>query len=42
MAKTIVALAKNIANGQHVFANTSSFNVDSGVHKIRVPYALFE
>jgi len=42
MAKTIVALAKNVASGQQVFANTSSYNVDQGVNKIRVPYALFE
>ena len=40
MAKTILALAQNVANGQDVFANTSGYNVDSGVHKIRVPYAI--
>jgi len=42
MAETIVALARNIANGQHVFANTARFNVDEGVNKIRVPYAIVE
>jgi methyl-galactoside transport system substrate-binding protein len=40
MAKTIVALATNVANGLDVFANTGSYNVDQGVHKIRVPYAI--
>jgi methyl-galactoside transport system substrate-binding protein len=40
MAKTILALAQNVANGQDVFSNTSGYNVDSGVHKIRVPYAI--
>jgi methyl-galactoside transport system substrate-binding protein len=40
MAKTILALAQNVANGQDVFANTSGYNVDSGVRKIRVPYAI--
>jgi methyl-galactoside transport system substrate-binding protein len=42
MAKTIVALAQNVANGQDVFANTSGYNVDRGVNKIRVPYAIFQ
>ena len=42
MAKTILALAQNVANGQHVFANTSQYNVDKGVNKIRVPYAIVE
>ena len=41
MANTILALAGNVANGQDVFANTSQYNVDSGVNKIRVPYAIF-
>jgi len=41
MAKTIVALAKNIAAGSDLMANTGSFNIDSGVAKIRVPYAIF-
>ena len=42
MARTILALAQNVANGQDVFANTSSYNVDRGVKKIRVPYAIVE
>jgi methyl-galactoside transport system substrate-binding protein len=41
MARTILALAQNVANGQDVFANTARYNVDSGVRKIRVPYAIF-
>jgi methyl-galactoside transport system substrate-binding protein len=41
MATTILALAQNVANGQDVFANTARYNVDAGVHKIRVPYAIF-
>jgi len=42
MAKTILALAQNVANGQDVFANTGSYNVDKGVNKIRVPYAIVD
>jgi methyl-galactoside transport system substrate-binding protein len=42
MAKTIIALAQNVANGQDVFANTSQYNVDKGVKKIRVPYAIVQ
>ena len=42
MAKTVFALANNVANGQNVFANTSSYNVDKGVNKIRVPYAIVQ
>jgi len=42
MAKTILALAQNVANGQPVFSNTSSYNVDKGVNKIRVPYAIVQ
>ena len=40
MAGCIVALAQNIANGSDLFANTGSYNVDAGVHKIRIPYAI--
>jgi methyl-galactoside transport system substrate-binding protein len=40
MAKAILALAQNVANGQDVFANTSQYNVDQGVRKIRIPYAI--
>jgi methyl-galactoside transport system substrate-binding protein len=42
MASTILALAQNVANGQDVFANTARYNVDRGVNKIRVPYAIVE
>jgi len=42
MARTIVALANNVAAGQNVMHNTGRFNVDAGVNKVRVPYALFE
>jgi methyl-galactoside transport system substrate-binding protein len=42
VAKTILALAQNVVNGQDVFANTSGYNVDAGVHKIRVPYAIVQ
>ena len=40
MAKTVLALAGNVANNQPVFSNTSGYNVDRGVRKIRVPYAI--
>ena len=39
MAETIVSLVKNISDGAALMDNTSSLNVDSGVAKIRVPYA---
>lgn len=39
MAETIVTLVKNISDGGALMDNTSSMNVDSGVAKIRVPYA---
>lgn len=39
MAETIVTLVKNISDGAALMDNTSSMNVDSGVAKIRVPYA---
>ena len=42
MARTILELAQNVANGQDVFANTGRYNVDRGVKKIRVPYAIFD
>jgi len=41
MAKTIVALSKNIADGNDLMHNTGSYNIDAGVAKIRVPYAIF-
>lgn len=40
MADCIVALAQNIATGADLFANTDSYNVDEGVKKIRIPYAI--
>ena len=42
MARTIVKLAQNVEEGQDVFANTSGYNVDDGVKKIRVPYAVVQ
>ena len=41
MARTILELAQNVADGQHVFANSNRYNVDAGVNKIRVPYSIF-
>jgi|GEM_PF-12109 len=40
MAACIVGLAENVANGGGVFDNTGGFNVDAGVNKIRIPYAI--
>ena len=42
MARTVFTLAKNIAEGQPLFANTGGFNIDRGVNKIRVPYAIVD
>ena len=42
MGRVILELAQNVANGRQVFANTASYNVDRGVNKIRVPYAIVE
>ena len=42
MARTVLALVQNVAKGQDVFANTSQYNVDKGVNKIRVPYSIFK
>lgn len=39
MAATIVTLISNIKDGAQLMDNTGSMNVDSGVAKIRVPYA---
>jgi methyl-galactoside transport system substrate-binding protein len=41
MAKTIAALVQNISGGSELMAGTDSFNVDSGVAKIRVPYGIY-
>ena len=38
MASTIVNLVSSVKNGGNLMDNTSSFNVDEGVAKIRVPY----
>lgn len=40
MASCLVALIENIVNGNDLFANTSSYNVDEGVNKIRIPYTI--
>jgi len=41
MARYILTLAQNIANGDDLMANTGFMNIDAGVTKIRVPYAIF-
>lgn len=41
MADGIIYLAKNIGAGKELMADTASFNVDEGVAKIRIPYAIF-
>ena len=41
MASTIVNLVSSVKNGGNLIDNTSSFNVDEGVAKIRVPYATY-
>jgi len=40
MAACIVKLANNISLGKDLFADTGSYNVDAGVNKIRIPYAI--
>ena len=40
MAACIIALAQNIADGNDVKANTGGYNMDSGVDKIRIAYAI--
>lgn len=40
MATCIVSLVNNISNGENLFANTSNYNVDPGVDKIRIAYAI--
>jgi len=42
MAKTVVFLAGNIARERVLLDDVDQFNMDRGVAKIRVPYALFE
>lgn len=41
MAGTIITLITNIQSGAKLMDNTSSFNVDEGVAKIRVPYGTY-
>ena len=40
MGSAIIALAMNVAAGESVTANTGSYNMDAGVAKIRIPYAI--
>lgn len=40
MATCIVGLANNVAGGEDLFSNTGSYNVDEGVDKIRIAYAI--
>lgn len=40
MAKTITALVTNVKDGAKLMDNTSSYNVDEAVAKIRVPYGI--
>ena len=42
MARVVLELAQNIAGGRALMAGTASYNIDAGVNKIRVPYAIFE
>ncbi|MDO4565104.1 MAG: galactose ABC transporter substrate-binding protein [Clostridia bacterium] len=41
MANTIATLVGNIQGGLDLMANTDSYNVDTGVDKIRVPYGVY-
>jgi len=42
MARTIVTLTRNVANGSSLLHDIDQYNMDRGVAKIRVPYALFD
>jgi len=42
MGYVILTLVNNVHIGDHVFANTRHYNVDPGVDKIRVPYAIID
>lgn len=42
MADTITALVSNIKSGAALMDNTSSYNVDASVAKIRVPYGVYD
>ena len=41
MASTIITLVENVESGAALMDNTSDFNVDEGVAKIRVPYGTY-
>ncbi|MEI3347598.1 MAG: substrate-binding domain-containing protein [Dysosmobacter sp.] len=41
MASTIITLVENVESGAALMDNTSEFNVDEGVAKIRVPYGTY-
>ena len=41
MANGILYLAQNIQAGKDLLADTESFNIDEGVAKIRIPYAIY-
>lgn len=41
MAATIAALTSNVQSGAALMDNTSSYNVDEAVAKIRVPYGMY-
>lgn len=41
MASTITTLVTNLKDGYDIMANTDDMNVDEGVAKIRVPYAIY-
>lgn len=41
MASTILNLVSSVKDGGNLMDNTTSFNVDEGVAKIRVPYATY-
>ena len=40
MARAVLELANNIANDEHIMANTGHHNIDAGVAKIRIPHAI--
>lgn len=42
MASTICTLVESVNTGAALMDNTGSFNVDSGVAKIRVPYGIYD
>lgn len=40
MARAVLELSANIANGEALMANTAHHNIDAGVAKIRIPHAI--